>query len=47
MNAKPEVEELLKRAAKAEQAHEAMQFSQAALNAAHAWQVVKQTEPKG
>jgi len=47
MNENDEVEQLVKRAAKAEQAHEALHFSQAALNVAHARQVVKQTEPKG
>lgn len=39
-----EVEILIKRAADTPQAHEAMQLAQAALNAAHARQVVKQTE---
>lgn len=40
---KSEVQKLLERAVGAAQAHEAMQLSQAALNAAHALQVVKQT----
>ena len=43
MSTKDEVEELIRKAAAASAAHEAMQFSQAALNAAHARQVVKQT----
>lgn len=38
------VQTLLEKAAKAQEAHYAMQFAQAALNAAHALQVVKQTE---
>lgn len=38
------VKELLDKAAKAAQAHEAMNFAQAALNAAHALQVLKQVE---
>lgn len=37
------VEALLKKAAEATEAHHAMNFAQAALNAAHALQVVKQT----
>ena len=37
------VEVLLKKAAEAGEAHHAMNFAQAALNAAHARQVVKQT----
>lgn len=40
------VKTLLDKAADAAQAHEAMQFAQAALNAAHAVQVLKQTEAK-
>jgi hypothetical protein len=38
------IEALLKKAADAIAAHEAMNFAQAALNAAHALQVLKQTE---
>lgn len=38
------IEKLLKKAAEAKEAHHAMNFAQAALNAAHALQVVKQTE---
>lgn len=40
---KDEVEVLLKKAAEAQHAHEALHYSQAALNAAHARQVVKQS----
>lgn len=38
------VEALLKKAEEATEAHHAMNFAQAALNAAHAMQVVKQIE---
>lgn len=38
------VEALLKKAAEAKEAHVAMNFAQAALNAAHALQVLKQIE---
>jgi hypothetical protein len=44
MDAKDEVERLVKKAAEAAQSHEALHFSQAALNVAHARQVVKQTK---
>jgi hypothetical protein len=40
------VETLLKKAAEATEAHVAMNFAQAALNAAHALQVLKQVEAK-
>ncbi len=40
------VEQLLKKAAEAQEAHHAMNFAQAALNAAHALQVMKQVEQK-
>lgn len=40
------VKELLDKAAKATEAHNAMNFAQAALNAAHALQVLKQIEVK-
>lgn len=40
------IETLLKKAADAQEAHVAMNFAQAALNAAHALQVVKQVESK-
>lgn len=40
------IETLLKKAAEAQEAHVAMNFAQAALNAAHALQVLKQTEEK-
>jgi len=40
------VKALLDKAAQAEEAHHAMNFAQAALNAAHALQVLKQTEEK-
>lgn len=40
------VKALLEKAAKAIEAHHAMQFAQSALNAAHALQVIKQTEAK-
>lgn len=40
------VKELLKKAAKAPEAHNAMNFAQAALNAAHALQVLSQVEKK-
>jgi hypothetical protein len=40
------VKTLLEKAALADQAHEAMNFAQAALNAAHALQVLKQVEAK-
>jgi hypothetical protein len=38
------VKKLLEMAAQATEAHNAMNFAQAALNAAHALQVLKQTE---
>lgn len=38
------VEQLLQKAAQAKESHHALHFSQAALNAAHALQVVKQIE---
>jgi hypothetical protein len=38
------VKKLLEKAAQATEAHHAMNFAQAALNAAHALQVMKQTE---
>ena len=44
MDTKDEVEKLIEKAAGAPQPHEAMQWAQAALNAAHARQVVKETE---
>lgn len=44
MDSKDEVEQLIKKAAEATESHYAMQFAQAALSAAHARQVVKQTE---
>ena len=40
------VKTLLDKAAQATEAHYAMQFAQAALNAAHALQVLKQIEAK-
>lgn len=40
------VKKLLDRAGQATEAHVAMNFAQAALNAAHALQVVKQVEEK-
>lgn len=40
------VKKLLNNAAKATEAHVAMNFAQAALNAAHALQVLKQVEAK-
>lgn len=40
------VEKLILKAAEAMEAHAAMQFAQAALNAAHAMQVMKQVEEK-
>lgn len=40
------VEALLKKAADAPEAHNAMNFAQAALNAAHTLQVLKQVEAK-
>lgn len=40
------VKALLDKAAKAIEAHHAMNFAQAALNAAHALQVMKQVEAK-
>jgi hypothetical protein len=40
------VKALLAKAAEANEPHHAMNFAQAALNAAHALQVVKQTEAK-
>ena len=43
METKDEVEKLIEKAAVAPQPHEAMQWAQAALNAAHARQVVQQT----
>ena len=43
MASQDEVEKLIEKAAGAAQAHEAQQWAQAALNAAHARQVVKQT----
>ena len=42
----PHVEKLLEKAAQAAEAHNAMNFAQAALNAAHALQVMKQIETK-
>lgn len=41
-----EVKKLIEKAAASTEAHVAMNFAQAALNAAHALQVVKQTEKK-
>jgi len=41
------VKKLLEKAAQAGEAHNAMHFAQAALNAAHALQVLKQTEKDG
>lgn len=41
---KNEVEQLIKKAVEAKESHHALHYSQAALNAAHARQVVKQTE---
>ena len=43
MSTKDEVEKLIQKAAAATEPHHAMNFAQAALNAAHARQVVKQT----
>lgn len=40
------VKKLLEKAAQATEAHYAMNFAQAALNAAHALQVLKQIEAK-
>lgn len=40
------VKALLEKAAQATEAHHAMNFAQAALNAAHALQVLKQVEQK-
>lgn len=40
------VKTLLRKAAEAPEAHNAMNFAQAALNAAHALQVLKQVEAK-
>jgi hypothetical protein len=40
------IKKLLERAAQATEAHHAMNFAQAALNAAHALQVLKQIEAK-
>lgn len=40
------VKALLEKAAQANESHYAMQFSQAALNAAHTLQVIKQVEAK-
>jgi len=40
------VAKLLEKASSATQAHEAMNYAQAALNAAHALQVLKQIEAK-
>jgi hypothetical protein len=40
------VKKLLEKAANATEAHHAMNFAQAALNAAHALQVLKQIEAK-
>lgn len=40
------VEALLKKASEATEPHHAMNFAQAALNAAHALQVLKQVEGK-
>ena len=40
------VKALLEKAAQAAEAHNAMNFAQAALNAAHALQVMKQVEMK-
>jgi hypothetical protein len=40
------VKALLEKAVQATEAHHAMTFAQAALNAAHALQVLKQTEAK-
>ena len=47
MDTKDEVEKLIEKAAGAPQPHEAMQWAQAALNAAHALQVVQQTKQSG
>ena len=44
MKQNDEVEKLIEKSAGATTAHEAMQWAQAALNAAHARQVVKQTK---
>lgn len=44
METNDEVEKLIVKAAGASASHEAMQWAQAALNAAHARQVVKQTQ---
>ncbi len=44
MDEKDEVQQLIEKAAGAAQAHEALHFSQAALNVAHARQVTKQTK---
>ena len=44
MSTKDEVEKLIEKAAGAPVSHEAMQWAQAALNAAHARQVVKETK---
>lgn len=41
---KDEVEKLIDKAVGAEESHEALHWSQAALNAAHARQVVQQTK---
>lgn len=41
------VKALIEKAAQATEPHHAMQFSQAALNAAHALQVLKQTAEYG
>lgn len=43
---KSEVEQLIQKAAAAQESHNALHFSQAALNAAHARQVVQQTNSK-
>ena len=40
---KSEVEKLIEKAAAEKESHQALHFSQAALNVAHALQVVKQT----
>ena len=40
------MKKLIEKAAQAQEAHHAMNFAQAALNAAHAMQVLKQIEGK-
>ena len=44
MDTKNEVNELVKKASQAEKSEDAIRFSQAALNVAHARQVLKQVE---